>query len=56
MLKVDKKIIKTDVCWKCNGRGCKQCNFTGKYVEYFYHHTYIGKDGKKYCIDGDTIK
>ena len=52
----------TSKCYMCNGIGqikrkrCSTCNGTGFYVETFYHHIYKGKDGKKYCIDGDTLK
>ena len=27
-----------------------------KNKETIYYHIYVGKDGKKYCIDGDTLK
>jgi hypothetical protein len=51
-------IKKTDIqtCWACDGIGCKVCKNTGKWKETNYYHIYKGKDGKKYCIDGDTIK
>lgn len=63
-LKVIKKIIKTP-CYCCNEglygkakpqKGCPSCKGTGKYPETFYYHIYTGKDGKRYCIDGDSIK
>jgi len=51
-------IKKTDIqtCWACDGAGCKVCKNTGKWKETTYYHIYKGKDGKQYCIDGDTIK
>jgi len=55
MLKVEKKTKKT-TCWVCKGAKCKACHNTGKWEESIYYHYYTGKDGKKYCIDGDTIK
>lgn len=27
-----------------------------KSKETIYYHVYVGKDGKKYAIDGDTLK
>jgi len=54
-LKVIKKIMKT-TCWVCKGEKCEPCHNTGEWQESIYYHTYKGKDGKQYCIDGDTIK
>jgi hypothetical protein len=57
--------LATSPCYCCNKsikgktiprKNCKICNGTGIYVENFYYHIIIGKDGKKYCIEGDTIK
>lgn len=62
--KVIRKIIKTP-CYCCTEslygqarppKNCPACRDTGKYPETFYYHIYMGKDGKKYCIDGDTVK
>ena len=53
--KVMKKTIK-QLCWACKGKRCKTCHNTGQWEESVYYHIYTGKDGKKYCIDGDTIK
>jgi hypothetical protein len=55
MIKITKKTQKS-TCWACKGKGCKVCHFTGMWNEDIYYHIYTGKDGKKYCIDGDTIK
>jgi hypothetical protein len=55
MLKIEKKIIKT-ICWVCDGKKCIACHNTGKWEEKIYYHYYKGKDGKQYCIDGDSIK
>jgi hypothetical protein len=63
-LKIIKKEIKTP-CYCCNKslygktscrKNCPACKGTGQYIEYIYHHIYTGKNGKKYCIDGDTLK
>ena len=69
-LKVIKKIVKTP-CWVCEGKGeimvsasktgatyepCKICQGTGKWLDETYYHIYTGKEGKKYCIDGDSLK
>lgn len=43
------------ICWACDGKGCSTCNNTGKWIETTYYHI-IEKNGKKYAIDGDTIK
>ena len=44
-IKVIKKVIKS------------QSHFSPKKnKETIYYHIYVGKDGKKYCIDGDTLK
>ena len=43
-------------CWVCKGEKCEPCHNTGEWQESIYYHTYKGKDGKQYCIDGDTIK
>jgi len=53
--KVEKKRIR-QTCWACDGAGCLVCYHSGDWEESIYYHTYVGKDGKKYCIDGDTIK
>lgn len=56
-VKIDKKTITQDCHW-CNGKGiqCMKCAGTGRTEESIYYHTYKGKDGKMYCIDGDTAK
>lgn len=61
-LEIIKKSI-TSPCYCCSSIGgnpipqkdCKVCNGTGVFVENYYYHIYIGKDGKKYCIGKDTI-
>jgi hypothetical protein len=53
------KIIKKDIkqtCWVCKGKKCSACHNTGVWKERIYYHIYKGKDGKEYCIDGDTLK
>ena len=54
-LEVIKKTIK-DTCWVCKGKKCKACHNSGSWEESIYYHIYKGKDGKQYCIDGDSIK
>jgi len=61
-LKAIKKIIKSP-CYCCNPTGkstkksgCKICHTTRQYKDYHYYYIYIGQDGKKYCIDGDSLK
>jgi hypothetical protein len=55
MLQIEKKTIKT-TCWICHGKKCKACHYTGKWEESIYYHIVTDKNGKQYCIDGDTIK
>jgi len=64
MLKIIKKVIKYP-CYCCKKsikgetvprKNCRACDGTGLFKENFYYHIYIGKDGKKYCIDGDSVK
>ena len=51
-------------CYCCSSIGgqptkqndCKVCRGTGIYVENHYYHIYKTKDGKEYCLDGDTLK
>ena len=56
-LEVIKKLIPSP-CYICHGKdkNCKSCNGTGFYVESLYYHICKGKNGKKYAIDGDTLK
>ena len=58
MMKKLMVIKKTDVqvCWSCNGNGCKVCQNTGRWNEDTYYHIIEDKNGNKYCFDGDTIK
>ena len=55
MLQIEKKTIK-QTCWACHGKKCKACHNTGMWEESIYYHIYTGKNGQKYCIEGDTIK
>lgn len=63
-MKIIRKVVKTS-CYTCNKsingktvqrNTCQFCNGTGKYSETHYYHIYKEKDGKQYCIDGDTVK
>jgi hypothetical protein len=54
-LKIIKKVLKQR-CWCCGGKGCKVCDFSGVYKENYYYHVFTGKDGKQYCLDGDSLK
>lgn len=53
-MKVKKFKIKT-TCWSCQGKGCKQCLFTGKWIESCYHFTIKDKKGKKFSFDSDNL-
>ena len=63
-MKTIRKILKY-VCFCCNksisGKtakksSCPACNNTGYFVDDVIYHFYKDKNGKEYCIDGDTGK
>lgn len=43
------KKVEKSTCWSCGGRGCKACQFTGKWSETHF----IVSDGKN-AVDSDT--
>lgn len=54
IINIKEKSLKDKVI--VEGKYCKQCGGTGTFEDYTYLHYYKGKDGKKYCIDGETLK
>ena len=46
--------IKT--CWCCEGKGCKECDYKGKYTEEGYHLIYTTKNGQKIGFSVDGLK
>jgi hypothetical protein len=54
-IKIFKTILK-DECWVCGGKKCPACHNTGYWETSIFYHVFKGKDGKEYCIDGDSIK
>jgi DnaJ-class molecular chaperone len=55
-------IYQVQECWTCSGVGkvglvlCKTCEGTKVYKEKQYYHIYTDESGKKYCLDGDSLK
>jgi len=43
-------------CYACEGKGCKICKGTGKWIETHFYHIFKNKKGKLICFDGDTVK
>lgn len=43
-------------CWKCEGKGCDICNYTGHFKEEFYHLIYTDKNGQKMAFGVDGLK
>jgi hypothetical protein len=63
-MKIIKKILEYPCyCCKTSIRGkntkkktCYACNGTGIFIDEINYHVYTDKNGKQYCIDGDTQK
>jgi len=51
------EIIKTETpngkCYRCNGKGCSKCDYTGIYKHSYYH---IIDNEKKIAFGMDTLK
>jgi len=54
-VKIIPKHLKKE-CYFCDGDGCKRCNYTGIYVQTYYHMIYTDKNGQKMAFGVDTVK